>query len=59
MGISRGTSAFGVIHKAVTDADDPSIKAAVKKIPGKFDASAIRGKLAPLKAAAVRAAVKR
>jgi hypothetical protein len=53
------TSAFGVIHKAVTDSDDPKLAAAVRSAPGKVNVAGIRAKLAPLKADAVKAVVKR
>lgn len=54
-----GTSAFGVVHKTLGD-EDPAMPVPVKRTPtpGKFDASAIRRKLAPIKAEAVKAATK-
>jgi hypothetical protein len=63
MGQQQAASAFGVVHKAATDRDDPAAKAV--RAPGahrageKFDAAAVRGKLAPLKAGALKAVVKR
>lgn len=53
--MTQEASAFGVIHKRLGD-DDPKMPAPVKRPPGSFDPSAIRGKLAPLKAEAVKAA---
>lgn len=51
-------SAFGVVHKAVTDRDDPAMKAPVNRTPGKVDTAAIRGKLRPFKLEALKAAKK-
>lgn len=56
MSHSYAASAFGVVHKAVTDKDDPAMKAPVTRAPGKVDAAAIRGKLRPFKLDAAFAA---
>lgn len=56
MGHRHLSSAFGVVHKAVTDGDDPAMRAPVKRAPGKPDIAGIRAKLRPLKDDAVRAA---
>ena len=51
-------SAFGIVHKSMTDLNDPAMKVRVGSPPAKVDVSAIKSKLPSLTLKPIKGAIK-